>query len=198
MDNILIILFVFLFEVLFIFIEYYKKHSKEYKNIKEFLILLTKKIKSSSLIQNIILSECIFILCLCFWVHIKGYNSSINSSTEQFMDFGYIHSIMNTKYMPPEDIWLSSNPINYYYFGQYISGFICKVADITASDGYFYIISLIASFSFCLPFSIGYNLFNNMFKEKQKKLLTTILPIIVASFIGISTSLRWYSSLSNI
>ena len=203
LNSILIVLFIFVCELLFFVVKYHKKNN----SIKDILILLYKKIIDFNFLKNILVSELIFIICLCFWVHVKSFNPTISSTTEQFMDYGYMNSIMNSKYMPAEDIWLSGNPINYYYFGQYVSGFICKLANMNASDGYNYIISLIASFTFLLPFSIAFNLFYrlllnriNKSKESKKKkkntksdynnkILIVFLSIVVASFAGISTSL---------
>ena len=173
------------------------------------IVLKFKKEKLSfsdidfSFVKHIIITEIIFILCLSFWTYIKGFNPAIDTSTEQFMDYGYMNSIMNAEYMPPEDIWLSGNSINYYYFGQYISGFICKLSGLTASQGYNLVVAFVASCTFILPFLIGYNLFKNKLKDISKTKILIILPIIVALFIGISASLggtlhypiyRWFAS----
>lgn len=212
LNSILIVLFFIIIDLIYFIIKNKKKALKEIFNNKNNLL---------SLLKNIMISEALFIVLLLLWNFIKGYNPFITSTTEQFMDYGYLNSILNVKYMPPEDIWLSSNPINYYYFGQYISAFICKVSGLTASEGYNYIIVAISSFSFVLPFSIAFNIFKNhiyenFFKskvtsnkdnnknnndkkkniniknkndEKGYKFLTIILPLIVAIFVGTSTSL---------
>ena len=171
--------------------------------------LTFEKDKIHELLKNLLISEVIFIICLCFWFYVKGFSSSINNYTEQFMDYGFMNSIMNSKYMPPQDIWLSGESLNYYYFGQYIFGFLCKISGLTASDGYFLIIALIATYTFVLPFSIGYNLFkanlenDNKLHDKKKCILKKILLYTVAICIGLASSIggtlhypiyRWFSS----
>ena len=153
------------------------------------LILLYIKYKKRKIeinkenIKIIILTEILFILALLFWYYVKGFEPEITSSTEQFMDYGFLNSIMNSKYMPPQDIWFSGKPINYYYYGQYAMGFICKLCDINASEGCNLIISLISSFTFILPCNIGMNIFDENTKNKK------IIKIIVAISIGLNCTL---------
>ena len=136
-----------------------------------------------------------------FWTYAKGFASLVTNTTEQFMDFGFINSIMLSEYMPPQDLWLSGHSINYYYFGQYVSAYICKLTNINASEGYFLINALLGALSFIMPFSIGLNLLKVCFRKKFK-CLNKILPIVLALFIGIGTSLggtlhypiyKWFS-----
>lgn len=141
-----------------------------------------------SLLKNIIIMEVIFLACFGFWCYIKGFNPYITNTTEQYMDYGYLNSIMNAKHMPPEDIWLSGNTINYYYFGQYLSGFACKISHLTASEGYNFMIALIATCASVFSASIGYNLFRHQWEHKKKAFQITI-PIVVAIFIGVAVSL---------
>ena len=197
----------------------FKQFIKDIFNIKNYTLknINTKSVKR--VILNIFISEFIFVICLCLWVYVKGFDPQIEHDTEQFMDYGYINATMNTKYMPTEDIWLSGKSINYYYYGQYISGFILKISNLTVSQGYNLINALIAALTFALPYSIGLNLFKTLFdkfskssepKNSNKKilkkvyskklnsknekkinieLLSKIIPFIVAIFIGISASI---------
>ena len=166
------------------------------KGLNNFIHSFDKK-----LIKNIIVSELLFIICFSFWTYIKGFNPAINNSTEQFMDYGYLNSIMQSEYMPPQDIWLSNTSINYYYFGQYISGFICKISNINASVGYNYIIAFIATCTFTLPFSLGYNLFKDKLTKKKGKVLLIIISIAIGLSNSIGGSLhypiyRWFNPIS--
>ena len=137
------------------------------------------------LVKNIAINELLFICFLGVFVYLKGITPAITNTTEQFMDYGFMNSIMNSEYMPPEDIWFSGNSINYYYFGLYISGFICKVANLKVNEGYNIIIALLASFTFVMPYSIGYNLLSKKVKTKFK-VLNIAIPFVLATFIGIA------------
>lgn len=82
--------------------------------------------------KNVVIIEILLISCLFFWCDLKGRIPEVDNSTEKFMDYWLLDSIMDSKSMPPEDVWYSGNTVNYYYFGQFIMGFLCKVAGITA------------------------------------------------------------------
>ena len=155
---------------------------------------IKKKKPNTNTIKKILLSEILFFSMILFWYYIKGFEPMITNTTEQFMDYGYLNSIMNSEFMPPQDIWLSGKTINYYYYGQYVFGFLCKLCNFNASEGYNLIISIIAGFSFILPYSIGINLFDT------KK--TKIINITIAILIGLNCSLggtlqypiyRWFT-----
>ena len=155
------------------------------------LIIKQKKekfLKADQVINTffyIVFTEVVFLSVFCLWTYIKCYSPSINNHIEQFMDYGYMNALMKSSHMPPEDIWLSGKTINYYYFGQFISGFICKVSGLTAKTGYNLILALVASTAFVAPFEFGYNLFKTSFKNK---FLNILLPLLVAIFMGVGTS----------
>lgn len=179
----------------------FKKEKFKFKKIFSFTKSSLKNFFHSfdkKLIKNIIISELLFITCFCFWCYIKGFNPAVDNATEQFMDYGYMNSIMQSEYMPPQDIWFSGTNINYYYFGQYISGFICKISNTTASMGYNLIIAFVATCTFVLPYSIGYNLFKDKVKNKKGKVLLLIVSISIGLSASIGGSLhypiyRWFN-----
>ena len=181
-NSYIVILFFIILNLIILFIRLKKKYKENGKldfNLKNIF---------SKYLKYILITEILFTICFCAWAFVKGHNPEMKKYTEQFMDYGFMNSIMNSETMPPKDIWFSGEHINYYYFGQYVSGFVCKLAHLTASEGYNYIICFIFSCTFMIPFSIGYNLFNYKLKEKNKK-IAIILPFIVATFIAIGTSL---------
>ena len=79
--------------------------------------------KNDSDLFIIVFEELLFIASLVFLAYIRAHEPSIRS-LEKFMDFGFINSILRSKFFPPIDMWLSADPlnpngypINYYYFG---------------------------------------------------------------------------------
>ena len=137
-------------------------------------------------IKNIFITELIFLILLFSWSYLRSLSPGIDNSTEKYMDYGYMNSIMNSEYMPPTDIWLSGNSINYYYFGQYISGYLCKISNLQVNEGYNLMIALIASLSFLMPYTIGYNLLRkpllikNNFNKICKNLLATTIGLTIS------------------
>ena len=143
---------------------------------------------NSEKISNILIMEILFCIALIIWVIVRSYMVRLDHTTEQFMDYGFMNVIMNTDYMPAEDIWFSGHSINYYYFGQYISAFLTKISFLNVNEGYNLMLALISSFTFILPYSIAYNLGKNLIKEETKK-WQKIIPYIIAVIAGLSISI---------
>lgn len=140
------------------------------------------------IITNILVIEIIFLVAFMVWVYIRSFNPVLNNSTEHFMNYGFINKLMNTDYLPVEDIWLSGNNINYYYFGQYITAFMNKISTTHVEESYNLMLALLAAFLITLPYSIGKNLGNNLIKDETKKIVK-IVPIVIAILAGLSTCL---------
>ncbi len=180
------------------------------------IILIAKRDKFKDIKQkwsNIAVIELLFLLLFMVWVYIRSFVPEINSTTEQFMNYGFINKLMNSEYLPIEDIWLSGNTINYYYFGHYISAFLSKISFTGVEETYNLMMALISAFLFVLPYSIGKNLGKhfiklenknisnntinskskkidrNLTKENDNKKSAKIVPILMAVFIATALSI---------
>lgn len=85
--------------------------------------------------KTILLSELIFTSFYIFWLFIKSREPSIYE-IERFMDFGFIQTLLNSSYLPLEDVWMSGVPLNYYYFGHTASFFIIKLSVVPTEVGF--------------------------------------------------------------
>ena len=56
------------------------------------------------------------------WTYMRGFNPDI-IGLEKFMDFGFMNSILRGQVIPPLNHFLAGEPINYYYYGHYLSAF---------------------------------------------------------------------------
>lgn len=88
--------------------------------------------------------------------------------TERVMDYAFMLSLDKTDYMPPLDVWAAGNYVNYYYFGQYLITYLCKISFVPVSVGYSLGMSLIAAC--CLLFS--YSAVNSLIGLRGKCSLT--------------------------
>jgi uncharacterized membrane protein len=112
----------------------------------------------------IIFEEILFIVSFIFLTFIRGQEPSIHG-LEKFMDFGFINSILRSKYFPPLDMWLSADAahpngyaINYYYFGHLTGALLIKLSDFKPTIGYNLILATIFAQGITLTFSLTANL----------------------------------------
>ncbi|OGK23986.1 hypothetical protein A2954_07470 [Candidatus Roizmanbacteria bacterium RIFCSPLOWO2_01_FULL_37_12] len=140
--------------------------------------LIIKKVKISitnkelPILFLIIFEEFLFLLALLFWAFVRGQEPSIRG-LEKFMDFGFISSILRSKYFPPLDIWLSAETgksngyyINYYYFGHLTGAILIKLTGIKATIGY----NLILASTFALTVIQSFSLVIGTIFQYQTKI----------------------------
>ena len=154
--------------------------------IVSYILLILKNLKNKKIFYKIkptlfvfLRIEIVFFLLFLFICYIKGFNPNANS-TEKFMDFGYMAIISKTDYMPPMDLWFSGKSINYYYFGQYISSFMSKLACVKINYGYNLMLITLFSLTFLESFSISYNLLFKSINKKVNKYLLFFGGLIAA------------------
>lgn len=138
-------------------------------------------------IKNILVTEIAFVILLFGWTYIRGLEPDIDYVTEKYMNYGFMNSMLASDYMPAEDIWLSGYSINYYYFGQYIASYLCRIACLPVSAGYNLMVAFVASMLFVMPATIGYNLIRRILSKNKTD--NKVLPILLAFLIGFSICL---------
>lgn len=69
-----------------------------------------------------------------FWV--IGFNPSVDPGTENYMDFGFMQTIYRQKSAIPVDPWFAGTKLNYYYLGQSLSVYMCRLCHTTPEFGY--------------------------------------------------------------
>ena len=120
--------------------------------------------------------EILFLLGLTFWTLIRGFQPDIQG-LEKFMDFGFVNSILRSRFFPPADMWLAGKTINYYYFGHLLTAVLTRISDLDSAFTYNLMIATLFALSFTLTFSLGGNLVSAVTSKmryvKRKKLIVT-------------------------
>ncbi len=136
-------------------------------------------------IPLILFEEVLFLSSLIFLAFVRGQEASIHS-LEKFMDFGFINSLLRTKFFPPLDMWLSGDaikpngyPINYYYFGHLTGAVLIKLTGIKPSIGYNLILATLFAEAITTSFSLAINIAHSTFKK---------LGLLTLSFFGLLSS----------
>jgi len=149
------------------------------KNKKRILNLITKNSKV------LVLQEILFTTGLMFWSTIRGFQPDIRG-LEKFMDFGFINSILKSKFLPPPDMWFAGKPINYYWFGHFWTAVITKISGIPSHITYNLMIATILGLILMSTVSIVSTLFKNISRKisVKKALLVGLISAVLLSFGG--------------
>lgn len=106
-------------------------------------------------------TEGILLFSLSFWTYLRGFNPRIEG-LEKFMDYGFVNSILRSGYVPPSDMWFAGKPINYYYFGQYVTAFLTRLSGLESEISYNIMMATLFAFSMALCFSIVANMLKGL------------------------------------
>ncbi len=123
----------------------------------------------------IVFEEILFFAALIFWVFVRGQEPSVRG-LEKFMDFGFMNSILRTKFFPPLDMWLSADqlkpngyPINYYYFGHLTGAVLMKISGVKPAIGYNLILATVFALAISQTFSLIVGIIYNFSKKVDLK-----------------------------
>jgi YYY domain-containing protein len=112
--------------------------------------------------------------------------------TEKPMDFMILNSIMSLGNIPPDDLWLASYHINYYYFGHFLIGVIGTLLNTPPALTYNLGLVLIFATSSTVLYGIAYNVLQ-LTRTKRPYILSLIPPVIILTLgnqLGILEFLR--------
>jgi YYY domain-containing protein len=137
-------------------------------------------IKVKSFLPIFILEELLFLIILVLWSFIHAHQPDIHG-LEKYMDYGFINSILRTKYFPPLDMWFTPFPINYYYFGHLVTAVLTKISFLPSNTTFNLMLSTIAAFGFTTAFSIAANLLYSLKKESNLKI--SIIGGLISAFL---------------
>jgi len=136
-----------------------------FKRKTEILKFLRGKIKI------ILLTEGLFLLGLFGWAFVRAHQPDIRG-LEKFMDYGFINSLLRSRYLPPVDMWFSGQSINYYWFGHLITAVLTKLTGINPAVTYNLMLGTILGLTLTSVFSLATSL---LAAERTKKKLKTII-----------------------
>ncbi|HRT39872.1 MAG TPA: DUF2298 domain-containing protein [Candidatus Woesebacteria bacterium] len=172
----------FIFLLLLIFVNYYC-----------FLFKKKKLNNFGRLIKNnyrvFLMEESMFLAILIFWSFIRGYNPTIEG-LEKFMDWGFVNSILRSRFMPPADMWFAGKPINYYFFGHLIFALLTKVSGISSAITYNLAIATVCALTFVSGFSLTANFIHQFGSKKINYSFVIIGGLISALFLTFGGNLH--------
>ncbi|MAR34681.1 MAG: hypothetical protein CL714_04040 [Chloroflexi bacterium] len=138
--------------------------------------------------MQILFFEFIFLSVFFFFVLLRMYDNNA-TGTEKPMDSMILNSVFNSYYTPPNDIWMSSNEVSYYYFGYWIFAGFYSIIFSDTNNLYNLSFALIPALSSTAALSF---IFNFLYSSKNYQLKFTkqmILTIITPLFLVFSSNL---------
>jgi uncharacterized membrane protein len=131
----------------------------------------------------ILIEELLFLFGLVFWSYVRGHQPDIEG-LEKFMDYGFVNSLLRSDYLPPIDMWFSGKPINYYWFGHFITALITKATNIPAWISYNLMLATIMGLVLSQTFSIVSGLAAIFTPQKKTIILAAIISATLLVFAG--------------
>src|SRR3972149_6770843 len=116
----------------------------------------------------LIFQEAFFFAGLLFWSYVRAHQPDFEG-LEKFMDYGFINSILRTKYLPPPDMWFAGKAINYYWFGHLWTAISTKLTNIPPAITYNLMLATILGLALTSAFSISSTLVRNLKLKAGKK-----------------------------
>lgn len=144
---------------------------------------LGEVMRSRSFWLHALAEELIFALALFFWAYLRSRTPALDH-TEMFMDHGFVKSILNVDYLPSLDMWYAGGTINYYYYGQYVTAFLCRLTGRSSGVGYNLMMATLFAMTLMLSFSVVCQLLN--MRQNIKKGWAVAGGILSALLVSIS------------
>lgn len=98
--------------------------------------------------------ELLFLAAFVFFSFVRSLTPAI-SGGEKFMDFGIFNSAQRVDVLPLYDIWISGEPLRYYWFGHLFLGQFSKMLGTPPGFGYNLSMVLLFSMTVIIAYSLG-------------------------------------------
>ena len=133
----------------------------------------------------IIFQEFLFLCGLLGWSYVRAHQPDI-IGLEKFMDLGFINSLLRSDWLPPTDMWFANEPINYYWFGHFVTSVLTKISDLPSAITYNLMLATILGLTLTSVFSLSSTLLSSIKKSIKTRsiIIGALLSAILVSFAG--------------
>lgn len=103
--------------------------------------------------RHVVLVEALFTVVFAVFVFQRALHPDIIYQ-EKFMDLAFLNSLLRADYLPSQDMWLSGEPVNYYYFGYFTYATLTRLTGVPVEYAYNLSIALIPALAFTTIFAL--------------------------------------------
>lgn len=132
--------------------------------------------------------ELFFFLLLLYWTWVKAHEPSVRG-LEKFMDYGFMQSILNTRYFPAPDMWWAGGSINYYYFGHLVTAVVTKLSGLSLGYTFNLMLATLFALTASMGFSIAYQLLG-MGKTPKRPYIRIIGGALTAFLVSLAGNMQ--------
>ena len=127
-------------------------------------------------------------LFFLMWAAVVAQVPAINH-TEKPMDFGFLNALLLSQGFPPEDVWLSGNPVTYYHFGHLAMSGLTKLTGISSSVAYNLSVALVPALLAVASYGLVYNLVRLSGAARRRAILfglaAPVLIGLISNLVGV-------------
>jgi YYY domain-containing protein len=130
--------------------------------------------------------EALFWLVFSAATFVRAYNADMVGQ-EKFMDYAFMHALLRTGTLPAEDMWLSGQPMPYYYLGYLLLGLPAKIVGTPGPLAYSFAMIFVFAAGFTATATIVYGLVasaNRPFREPAGDGTAFSLASFAAGILG--------------
>ena len=103
-------------------------------------------------------SEAIFSAAFVLFLIFLMYKPDIfYAYSEDFMDFGFLQSILRSDYFPPHDPWLAGESLSYYYGGHLLVAILTLMSKVPSGIAYNLGMAMFFALAVSAAYGLGYN-----------------------------------------
>ena len=106
---------------------------------------------------SLVIGEVLFIALFAGFAIFKSFDPAI-SGTEKPMEFMLLNASWQTVWAPPQDAWLSGNPVAYYYFGYWMFAGIANMSAVLPSYAFNLAVATVAGMAATSAFGLVFAL----------------------------------------
>ena len=138
--------------------------------------------------RSILITEAIFAVAFGLFLFYLSHRPDLHITySEDFMDFGFMRSIMRSDYLPPADPWLAGESISYYYGGHMVGAVLTTLSRVPPPIAYNLAVAMSFALAVCAAYGLGYNA-----TKKRLYGFVAVIFVCVAGFISGAFQLAAY------